>query len=181
MKDFHDLIVQRRSIRRYTDSPLSPDQVTLILQAGLLAPTSKSSRAWHFIAVEEKDMLERLAGCKSAGAASLPGCSLAIVVTVDSTVSEAWIEDAAVAATLMQLQAEDLGLGSCWVQVRGRFTADGTPAEEVVQESLLMPENITPVCIITIGNKNEERKPQNIEKLKWENVHIGKWSNDNTL
>lgn len=178
MENFHDLIVTRRSIRRYTDVPLSSDQVATILQAGLLSPTSKSSRAWHFIAVDDKEMLKRLAGCKSAGAVSLPGCSLAVVVAVDSTLSEAWIEDASVAATLMQLQAEDLGIGSCWIQVRGRFTAYGTPAEEVVQESLGIPETITPVCIITFGCKGEDRKPQNVDKLKWENVHIGKWRND---
>lgn len=178
MENFHQLIVNRRSIRRYKDAPIEADKVKQILEAGLLAPTSKSKRAWQFIAVEDKDTLTRLKGCKAAGAVSLGDCPLAIVVSVDSTISDAWIEDASVAAIILQLQAEDLGLGSCWVQVRGRFTADGTPAEEIVQETLGMPEHITPVCIITLGYKDEERKPQNLEKLKWENVHIGRWTND---
>ena len=97
------------------------------------------------------------------------------MVTVDSTASEAWIEDASVAASFMQLQAADLGLGSCWIQVRGRFAADGTPSEEYVQDALGIPETCPVLCIITIGHKDEVRKPQDLEKLRWENVHIDKW------
>lgn len=59
----HDLLVERRSIRRYTDEKIDPDHVKLILEAGLLAPTSKSSRAWQFIVVEDREMLERLSAC----------------------------------------------------------------------------------------------------------------------
>lgn len=178
MHNFQKLIINRRSIRRYKETPIAPEQVKTILEAGLLAPTSKNKRAWQFIAVEEKALLERLKECKPAGAASLGTAPLAIVVAVDSTVSEAWIEDASVAATMIQLQAQDLGLGSCWIQVRGRFTTDSIPSEEVVQEVLGIPEHITPVCIITLGYMDEERKPQNTEKLKWENVHINHWRND---
>ncbi len=175
MKDLHELLVNRRSIRRYTDEPLTPDQVRLILEAGLLAPTSKSARPWQFVAVDDKNMLERLAQCKPAGAAPIAGCALGVVVAVDQTQSDPWIEDASVAASYMQLQAQDLGLGSCWIQVRGRFTADGLPSEEYVQELLGIPEQCPVVCILTFGNKAEERKPVDTSKLLWEKVHIGTW------
>ena len=56
MTSFHDLLINRRSIRRYTDEPVAADDVRLILEAGLMAPTSKSSRSWQFIAVDDKDM-----------------------------------------------------------------------------------------------------------------------------
>lgn len=173
--NFHDLIVKRRSIRRYTAEPIAAESVKLILEAGLLAPTSKSSRAWRFVAVEDKETLERLSTCKASAARPISGCSLAIVVAVDSVKDDAWIEDASVAASYIQLQAADLGLGSCWIQVRGRFAADGTPAEEVVADTLGIPEGNNVVCIISIGHPDEERKPQNTEKLLWENVHIGRW------
>ena len=45
MKSFHDLITERRTIRRYTTEPVDPDHVRLILEAALMAPTSKSSRS----------------------------------------------------------------------------------------------------------------------------------------
>lgn len=173
--DFHELIINRRSIRKYTDEPISAEDVKLILEAALLAPTSKSSRAWQLVAVEDKATLEILGGCKPMGAVSVPRCPLAIVVAVDSTQTEAWIEDASVAASYIQLQASALGLGSCWVQLYGRFTADGTPSDQFVQETLGIPEPCSVLCIITIGHPDEVRKPQDTEKLKWENVHIGRW------
>lgn len=173
--DFHDLLIKRRSIRRYTGESISADHVRLILEAALLSPTSKCARAWQLIVVEDKEKLDQLSTCKPAGAVSLKGCPLAVVVTVDSTRSEAWIEDASVAAAYMQLQATDLGLGSCWIQVYGRFAADGTPSDQYVQECLGIPEECSVLCIVTFGHPDEQRKLQDTEKLKWENVHLGQW------
>lgn len=178
MKTFHDLIVQRRSIRHFTAEPIAADDVKTILEAGLLAPTSKSTRSWQFIAVEDADMLTRLSECKESGASSVARCSLAIVVTADPEATDPWIEDASIAASYIQLQAEDLGLGSVWIQVRNRFRADGQSAEEYVREQLDMPERWPVLCIIAIGHKDEERKPANTDKLLWEKVHIGRWRNE---
>lgn len=176
MKDFHDLIVNRRSIRRYTPEEISPEDVKTILEAALMAPTSKSSRAWHFVVVEDSKQLELLSKCKVSGAGPVAGCALAIVVAVDAKITEPWIEDASIAATYIQLQAEDLGLGSCWIQVKGRFTETNLESEVYVQNLLEMPDSIIPVCIITLGHKAEERKPQAVDKLQWEKVHIGTWT-----
>ncbi|MCM1441812.1 MAG: nitroreductase family protein, partial [Roseburia sp.] len=150
MKSFHDLIINRRSIRRYTDEKLAPEQVQTILEAGLMAPTSKNSRSWQFVCVDDLDMMARLADCKPAGAVSLKACPLAIVVCGDPAASEAWVEDASIAAAFMQLQATDLGLGSCWVQIRGRYASDGTPSEECVAQLLGIQEHYPRLCIVTI-------------------------------
>lgn len=176
MTDLHQLLLERRSIRRYTSEPLSADDVKLILEAALLSPTSKNSRSWQFVAVDDPSMLQRLADCKPAGAMPVKGCALAVVVCGDSTVSDPWVEDCSIASAFMQLQAADLGLGSCWVQVRGRFTADGIPSEEYVQQLLGIPETMSVLCILTFGHKDEERKPVNPDKLLWEKVHIGLWN-----
>jgi len=176
MDNFHDLIVRRHSIRKYTDEQVSADDVRLILEAALLAPTSKSSRSWQFIAVDDRSMLERLAACKPAGSLPLTRCPLAIVVVGNPELSDPWVEDASIAAAYMQLQAEDLGLGSCWIQVRGRFTSDGIPSEEYVQELLGIPETLPVLCIMTFGHKDEVRKPVDTSKLLWEKVHVGRWS-----
>ncbi len=175
MENLHDLLINRRSIRKYTDEALSPEAVKLILEAGLLAPSSKRCTPWHFVAVEDKEMLARLAECKTAGAKPVAGAALAVVVTADITVTDTWVEDASIAAILMQLQAADLGLGSCWIQVRNRFDAGDEPAEDIVREALGIPEQMGVLCIVTFGHKDEERKPFDEEKMLWEKVHIGKW------
>lgn len=178
MNEFHELLVNRRSIRRYTDQPIDPESVKLLLEAALLAPTSKSSRAWQFVVVEDKETLNQLSQCKEHGAGAIARAPLAIVVAVDPAATDPWIEDASVAASYIQLQAAALGLGSCWIQVRDRFGADGVPAEERVQEILGMPETLPVVCIITVGHKDETRKPVDTSKLLWEKVHLGKWKAD---
>lgn len=171
MTNLHQLLVERRSIRKYTDQPIDPETVKTILEAGLLSPTGKNARAWHFIAVENKDMLLRLSECKANGALPVGRSALTICVAVDVTASETWIEDGSIAAAYMMLQARELGVGSCWIEVNGRLAADGTPAEDVVSELLGLPEHIQPLCLIALGIPDEERKPQNVEKLLWNHVH----------
>ena len=76
----------------------------------------------------------------------------------------------------MQLQAEDLGLGSCWVQVRERFTASGQPSNDYVHEVLDLPLPLQVLCIIAVGHKGMQRKPFNEDHLQWEKVHLNAWT-----
>jgi len=89
--------------------------------------------------------------------------------------SDVWIEDASIAATLIQLQAEELGLGSCWVQVRGRYGENGESSEDFVRELLNIPLPMQVLAIIALGHKAETKTPFDPEKAAWEKVHIGQW------
>ena len=173
--DLHQLLLERHSIRRYTDQSLNPDDVKTILEAALLAPSSKSKRPWQFIVVDDRDTLAALAKCKKVAAHPIAGAAMAIVVVSNPELSDVFIEDTAIAATFMQLQAAALGLGSCWIQVRNRFSEDGEPAEVMVQQLLGIPQYLPVECIITFGYKTEDRKPGDPSKLLWEKVHIGTW------
>lgn len=173
MNSFSELLKTRRSTRNYTEELLTPEEAELILKAGLMAPSSKRSTPWQFVAVEEKEMLRKLAACKPQGAGFVAGCALAIVVLADATESEAWIEDASIASILMQLQAEDLGLGSCWCQIRGRQTAEGADAAQHVRQLLHIPYQMEVLCMIGIGRKTKENKPFDESRLQWEKVHTG--------
>lgn len=175
MEQFSELIKTRRSMRKFTDEELTQDEVALLLRAALMSPSSHRSTGWQFVVVDDKEKLTRLAECKESGATFVGEAPLAIVVAADPTVSDAWIEDASIAALMIQLQAEDLGLGSCWAHVRNRFAADGTPADTVVKELLGMPDSLQVLCIIAVGHKGMERKPFNEDHLLWEKVHINEW------
>lgn len=175
-KNLHQLMTVRHSIRRYTDRPVDGEDVKTILQAALLAPTSKSKRAWNFVVVEDKDTLLKLAQCKPAGAHALKTAAFAVAVCCDPLETDMWLEDCAIAAEFMQLQAAALGVGSCWVQVRNRFQADGEPSEDLVRATLSIPEAQQIECIMTFGYSAENRTPVDVDKLKWEKVHIGKWT-----
>ena len=173
--EFKDLVQLRRSHRKFTAEEIDAEDVKLILRAGLMAPTSKGQRAWQFVVVDDKQDIEKLADAKDLGAQFLKGAPLAIVVLGDPVQNDCWVEDGSIAAISMQYQAEDLGLGSCWIQMRGRGLSDGTSADTVIRGILDIPENLSVLCVLAIGHKADERKPQNEDKLKWENVHAGKW------
>ena len=161
---------------KFTEQLLSPEQVELILKAALMAPASKRSNPWQFVVVEDKEMLKKLAGCKKNGSAFLEGCALAVVVLANVMESDVWIEDASVASIYMQLQAEDLGLGSCWCQIRNRVTEDEADSNNYVRSLLDIPYQLDVLSIIGIGYKDQVRKPFDESHLQWEKIHIGKFS-----
>ena len=132
MENFSELIKNRRSMRKFTDEELTQDQVVALMKAALMSPSSKRSNSWQFVVVDDKEVLKELSHCKEQASSFIADAALAIVVMADPLASDVWIEDASIASIMIQLQAEDLGLGSCWVQVRERFTATGMPSDEFV-------------------------------------------------
>ena len=162
-------------MRKFTEEELSQEQVVALLKAALMSPSSKRSNPWPFIVVDDKETLLKLSLCKEMGASFLKDAALGIVVMADPLVSDVWIEDAAVASLMIQLQAEDLGLGSCWIQVRERFTATGIPSGDYVHNVLDIPLQMQVLSIVAVGHKGMERKPFNEEHLQWEKIHINKY------
>ena len=173
MDNFESLILSRRSTRKFTGKPLPADDVQKLVQAALLAPTSKNCKSYAFVVVEDKDMLQRLSASKNSGSAFLEGCALAVVVLGDKTVTDIWVEDAAIAATYMQLQAEDLNIGSCWCHIRNRLIGEAS-SEQYVRDLLDIPDHFGVLCIIGFGHKNQDHQPYDISKLLWDKIYIGK-------
>ena len=94
-----------------------------------------------------------------------------------ASVSDTWKFDCAIAAENILLEAADLGLGACWVQVLDRMVKDDSDAtaEQMVRSLLGIPEHLNVICIISVGYKNEERQPRELEKLQYDKVHYGKY------
>jgi len=170
MTDFKELIKNRRSHRRFIDEPVSDDDMRLIMRAALMSPTSKGLRSWQFVVVNDKKKIETISQAKPSGAQFMAEAPVVVVVMGQPTNTECWIEDCSVAAFAIMLQAEDLGLGSCWVQFRGRKFANGTTSDARLHSILNLPDDNEVLCAIAIGHKADERKPQNEERLKWDNV-----------
>ncbi len=179
MTDFSDLVQRRRSHRKYQPSEVCADDVRLILRAALMSPTSKNARAWHFVVVDDGVKLQQLADAKDMGARFLEKAAFAVVVCANPLETDCWVEDCSVAAISMQYQAEELGVGSCWAQMRGRGLPDGTAATQVVRGIVGLPDDMEVLCVVGFGLKAEERKLQNEDKLKWENVHLNQFDTSN--
>lgn len=177
MESFAQLVKTRRSMRKFTDELLSSDDVATLLKAALMAPSSKGKHAWHFIVIDDEQLLQALSACKTVGSDFLAGAPLAVAVVGDPQESDVWIEDASVATTILLYQAEDLGLGACWIQLRNRFAADGTPAADVARRLLGIPPHLEPLALVALGHKGMERKPFNEERLLWDKVHLNLFEN----
>lgn len=183
MTHFYDLAARRRSMRKFTSENLSQEDLAALMGTVLMAPSSKGTCCWEFVVVDKRELLQQLSECKEHGSAMLADAAMAVVVLADPSVSDVWIEDASVATTYLLLQAEDSGLGACWVQVRNRQTADGSPAEEMVRRILNVPSHLRVLSIVALGHKGMERKPFNPENLKWDKIHVNAFpqTNDGTL
>lgn len=170
--DFKDLVQRRRSCRRFTDEEITAEELHLIIRAALMSPTSKNTQAWQFVVVDDKTKIEQLSDSREYGAKFLREAPLCIVVAGNATADDCWIENGSIAAYSMLLQAEDLGLGACWAQIRGRGLSDGTSASDVVRGILGLSDNVDVLCIIGLGHKRNESEPKDEDVIKWENVII---------
>ncbi len=175
MTIFSELLQTRRSIRKYTPQTVEPEKIKQILTAALMSPSGKRINPWEFVVVEDREVLAQMGACRTYGSQLLENAPLGIVICADTSKTDVWMCDASIAAILMQLQASELGLGSCWVQVHKREKDENQTAEEFVRELLGIPENFAVLNIVAIGYKDEERKPYDLEKLQYDKIHYGKF------
>ena len=175
MTSFFDLLKSRRSIRKYLSKAVEQDKITQITNAALMSPASKRSNPWEFIVVQDVEVLAKLADSRPHGSQFLAGSPLGIVIIADTTKSDVWMEDASIASIIMQLQAQDLGLGSCWIQVYGRQKDEETTTETYIRNLLNIPSHYAVLNILSIGYPDEERKSYDENKLPVEKIHIEKF------
>lgn len=178
MDNFFDLLKTRRSIRKYQPRPVEEEKIKKITTAALMSPASKRSNPWEFVVVDDSEMMKKLAECRQHGSKLLENSPLGIVVIADTNKSDVWIEDASIAALVIQLQAHDLGLGSCWVQVYQREKDENTSAESYIRQLLNIPDNYAVLNVVSIGYPDEDRKPYDEEKLPYDKIHRGGYSSN---
>jgi len=174
MASFLELCQQRRSIRKYTAQPVEQEKIDYILKCALMSPSSKRLNPWEFFVLQvagdrlqvADEPIRQLAQSKTYGAQMFDTAMAAIVVAVDSSLTDTWQADGAIAAQNMLLAAEEQGLGACWCQIYNR-----DESEQMVRELCNIPENLNVLCVISLGYKDEERKQYDLEKLKYEKIH----------
>ena len=168
-----DLLLNRRSIRKYKEEAIAKDVLNQILSAGLLAPSGRNRKPWEFVVVEDRETLKMLAKAREHGAGMLEGAAAAIVVFADPELTDVWTEDASIAMTVMHLMAAELGVGSCWIQGRLRNAEEGVTTEAYIKDLLHVPETYKLEAILSLGMPGEEKEPHTIGELPTEKIHWG--------
>ena len=165
-----EILYNRRSTRKFSEKKVDDDIIHQLLKAGLHSPSSKNSQPWAFVVVDDPELLSQLSIAKPHGACLLKHAPLAVVVAGDKTKSDVWIEDCSIASIILQLAAEALGLGSCWVQIHRRYHDDDKTANEFISELLNIPDHLEVLSIVGIGYKAADRPALSDKEMDWNKV-----------
>jgi nitroreductase len=160
----------RRSIRSYTDEPVSDEHVEALLKAAMAAPSAGNQQPWRFIVCREKEQLGRLSEA-TPYARMLAQAPLGIVVAGDTRAEKHpgyWVQDCSAAIQNLLLGVHALGLGAVWIGVHP--IAERSAA---VSEICGVPEGIVPLGMIAIGHPAETKPPS--ERFRGDFVSYERW------
>ncbi len=162
-------IMTRRSIRSWTDEPVSQEQRKIILEAAMNAPSAADARPWHFVTMDDPAVIRKFTGL---GGTEMLEQSTFMVLVCGEQAREIypgfWPQDCSCAAQNMQLAAHDLGIGCVWIAVH--------PLEErekTIRDILEIPEGITPFALLAMGVPAERHEPE--YRFDAGRVHANKW------
>lgn len=167
-------IQNRRSVRFYKNEPVSDADITEVIKAGFCAPSAHAAFPCHVIVIKDQAAKDKLSGIHrwSKIVARAP---IVLAVCVDRPKSERfWIEDGAAFMENMLIQATELGLGACWVGIRGLKNEDAD-AEQSVREVCNLPEHIGVICLMAVGHPARYPGPHE-PKLPEGRVHYDRFS-----
>ena len=159
--DFFTLCADRYSVRSFSDTPISDEVLTQILEAGRLAPTAMNLQPQRIFAIRSEDALAKMRTVKKCYGA---GTVLMICGDTEAACNRPKVDhcmaemDCTIVTTHMMLAAQSLGVGSCWI------CAFDVPAMAKVFD---LPENLTPYILLALGYPAEDSvpNPRHFERL----------------
>ena len=158
-----DLVKYRKSVRDFLDRPVEREKILMCLEAARLAPSASNSQPWRFIVVDDRQLKDKLCKAAFGGLYSINSfCKMApVIVVVISEKSKFltriggmfrgtkfYLIDIGIAGEHFVLQAEDLGLGTCWI---GWFN------EKAVKSILNIPQHKKIDILIALGYYDREK------------------------
>jgi nitroreductase len=165
-----EAILSRRSIRRYTPDPVPEEVIQELLAAAMSAPSASNEQPWQFVVIDDRHLLDEIPKFHPY-AGMLKQAPLAIAVCGDlklEMMSGYWIQDCSAATENLLLAAHAKGLGAVWLGVH--------PREErvnAVRELLGLPEQVRPLCLISIGYPAEQKPPSH--RYDASRFHRNRW------
>lgn len=169
MNNFIDVILARRSIRKYTDQPVPREILETLLKAAMAAPTAMNAQPWEFVVITEPKTLSALRGSLIFAKMNAPAaiCVLGSErMQKNKTGSRFWVQDCSAATENILLAATALGLGSVWVGVH-----PVTVFTRAVAKVLNLPDGVTPLNLIFVGYPAETKDPRTQyeeQRVHWE-------------
>jgi len=165
-------IAERYSCRAYSDKPVSEADIDTIVEAGMKAPSGMNLRPWHIVVVTDPDTRAKLSETHQWSFFCAQSPVVFAVCGDDEASDHWWCEDCAAVIENMLIQAADLGLGTCWIGIRGSDSR-GFDREDYIRAVLDIPDEIRVSGLIACGYAAKE--PQVKPAGPMENVHRETW------
>lgn len=152
MKDAMEVLLHRRSVRRYTNERVPREILGKILEAGTYAPTGGGRQKVRIVAVqnpEDVDTVKRL-NAQVMGRNTDPyyGAGTIVIVFAEADNGNAQLDGAAVCTNMLNA-VDALGLGACWIN-RSREVFAGEEGKELLKKWGL-PEDLVGVASFSLG------------------------------
>lgn len=166
----HEAIITRRSIRKYTNAPVTDEQINTILEAAMMAPSAGNQQPWQFIVVKDKEIQGKLKDINPY-AAMANKAPVGILVCGDLSLEKHagfWVQDCSAAVQNILLTVHDLGLGAVWTGIHPL-----KDREEGFKKLFNLPEQIIPLGYIVIGQPDQH--PTAVSRYKADRVHQDTW------
>lgn len=158
--EYLDVVKKRRSIRKYKKEKIPSEYITEIIETARIAPSGSNKQPWHFIVVDEEEIIRDMG--LPDWAAEAP---IIIVCCVDPLEGRWYIIDGSIAFEHIILSATNLGLGSCWI---GRFYENLGETDERIKRILKIPDHMRILAVTPIGYPAKE--PGEIVRKKLEDI-----------
>lgn len=164
-------IFSRKSVRSFTDEPVTKEEIEILLRAAMAAPSAVNQQPWAFIVIDDRKLLTRLSETLPF-AKMVARAPIAIVICGDPDKSiygeDFWIQDCSAASENLLLAAEALGLGAVWTS-----TYPDPERIETVKKILHLPKHVYPLNLIPVGHPQNDHSPK--DKFRTQNIHWNKW------
>ena len=163
-------IMTRRSVRKFTDAPVSDEDIDVVLRAAMAAPSATNEQPWHFVVVRDRTMLQRLAHA-TPYAGALTRAPLGLVVCADKRAARYpgfWVIDCAAAIENALLAAHAIGLGGVWIGVH-----PVGPLSLAVRRVVGLPRHIAPHSLVALGHP--ESVPEPADRFDPQRLHDDRW------
>lgn len=161
-----DLLLTRRSVRKFESREVSDDTIRRMLDVARYAPSARNSQPWEFVVIKDRKLIDEL-GRVHKYASPLLNAPLAIVVLCDPRASPtSYLVDCANATLYLMLAAHTLGLGSVWIQ--------SLRDTERINNLIGAPAGKVPVAVLALGYPAESPSPPRRKDLS-DLVHLNRY------
>ena len=167
--DAMEIILTRRSIRKYTEQPVSDEVLKELLEAAMCAPSAANRQPWCFVVINDRKILDDIPNYHPY-AQMLKEAPAAILVCCDSDLQmgDYGVQDCSAATQNILLAAHAKGLGAVWL---GVYPTEVKVTD--IKRLLNLPENIIPISLISVGYPAEQKSPP--DHYRADRVHYNHW------